>query len=159
MKIAVLGFVLCALSMNAQQKCACVYPYEPDPPCVQQCTSMLIMSAQSEKQLRTLLGFSPQDASKLWENRTSLRKEACETELSHKQDVSKVSAKLESSITRLIGKDHYDAFVSRFRALDLKRELNTNIFVSEHQMTDANAVGKLTLSTADQVCQRSGDRF
>src|SRR5271165_1114586 len=101
MKIAALGLILCAVSMKAQKKCACVYPYEPDPPCVQQCSSVLIMSAHSEEQLRSLLGFSPQDASKLWENRRSLRKAACETKSPGMPDISKVSANLEVGITGL----------------------------------------------------------
>jgi hypothetical protein len=155
MKIAALTLVLCAVSMKAQQKCACVYPYEPDPPCVQQCSSMVIMSAHSEEQLRNLLGFSPQDASKLWENRRSLRKAACDNQSPSRPDISKVSANLEVGITRLIGESHYDAFVSRFRTLAFKRMPDSNVFVSAEGKMNASAGGKLTLATADQLCQPS----
>lgn len=152
MKIAIAAFVLCVVPMKAQQKCDCVYPYQPDPPCVKQCSSMVVMSAHSEKQLTTLLGFSPQDASKIWQNRSSLLKAACETASQRIAAISLLSANLEGSITRLIGEDHYNAFVSRFRALELKREPKTNVFVSAHS-TDAEAVGNLTLVTADKLCQ------
>lgn len=38
MKRAVLAFVLFTVSARAQQPCGeCVYPYNPDPPCVQKC--------------------------------------------------------------------------------------------------------------------------
>jgi hypothetical protein len=155
MKIAVLGFVLCVVSMkaqNTQQKCACVYPFEPDPPCVQQCSSMIILSANSEELLRNVLGFSPQDSSKLWKHRGALRKGACETG----KDASKVSAELESSITRLIGEDHYDAFVQRFRTLDSNKnaanaqsaQSRPNVFVWKK---DAEWE-KLTVPRADQLC-------
>jgi lipid-binding SYLF domain-containing protein len=38
MKSVVITLGLCALAMHAEDKCSCVYPYKPDPPCVAQCT-------------------------------------------------------------------------------------------------------------------------
>ena len=37
MKRIVFTLVLWALAMQGEDKCACVYPYKPDPPCVAQC--------------------------------------------------------------------------------------------------------------------------
>lgn len=152
MKHIVLAIVgLCVLPINAQQKCDCVYPYHPDPPCVHQCTSIVMMAA-SKEELESHFGLSPQDASKLLENRSSLRTVACETEPQHGIDTNEVSAKLETSITQLIGNAHYNAAVSRFQDLTSKRPKSNFDVFAKVQSTDESTAKKLRSVTVEEIC-------
>lgn len=85
------------------------------------------------------MGFSPEDASKLWKNRSLLIKEACRTEPGQRVDASKVTSNLEAATTRLIGNSDYDAFVSRVRALEPPKGAKDNDRYAKHTTENTNS--------------------